>query len=265
VADSVLAGTPLYTEVARVGGGIEVRIGSREPGGQAYHHTSAAHPDFSRLVQSLLAYVESGAGARAAALRPWVRSPIQIEPYPALAYEGFYLMLAVTPSASGRACIEGVLGACRTALGLFDTPDSLGAWFTPQQRMTLALAATEDSTAQSDERDACRRADDAACRALLSRVGVRAPAGALARRALVRLALAKGGEGAFNRLIAAESSTVVGRLEAAARLPVDSLLAEWRRDVLRGQPSPPAPTPVELLGCVAVGVLALAASAGRRP
>lgn len=270
VADSVLAqiavyADPGYAEPYLREHGMNVRIGSPASRTQSYHHTDVDRPDFAPVARSLLAYVASGASARASALRSWVTNPVSIEPYPSLAYEGFYLILAVTPSASGRACIDGVLGACRTALGLFDHPDSLGAWFTAEQRMALALATTRDSGEVAEVRARCVRGDDAACRSLLSGVGVRSPTSALARRALVRLALTTGGVGAFDRLIAADGASVASRLESAAGVPLDSLLAEWQRTVLRGQPRPPAPVPAEWVGCLVVGALALAASAGRRP
>jgi hypothetical protein len=52
------------------------------------------------------------------------------------------------------------------------------------------------------------------------------PTSPMLRESLVRFALAVGGPGAFERFAAADSLTA--RLEGAARMPVDSLVARWR-------------------------------------
>jgi hypothetical protein len=58
----------------------------------------------------------------------------------------------------------------------------------------------------------------------------------LARADLLLAALELGGESAWDRLRLAPDTGVEARLVSAANLPVDSLIARWRRDLLRLRP-----------------------------
>ena len=57
----------------------------------------------------------------------------------------------------------------------------------------------------------------------------------------MELALEAGGAGAFDRLTADTGRTLEQRLEAAAGVPVDTLLARWTASVAASIPGSPAP------------------------
>jgi hypothetical protein len=89
----------------------------------------------------------------------------------------------------------------------------------------------------------------------------------LARADLLLAALDLGGEGAWDRLRLAPDTGVEARLASAANLPVDSLIAVWRRDLLRLRPDR---TPVRagnvamlILWSAAAGLAAIGAARWR--
>ena len=82
------------------------------------------------------------------------------------------------------------------------------------------------------------------------------------RADLMYFALDLGGSGAWNRLRAGADSGVAAALAAAARQPVDSVLAHWRSDLLSRRPVAAVITPGSALLAVTWTVALLLAALG---
>ncbi len=192
-------------------------------------------------------------------LRRWGIGGLLGPPWAHGAREMTYRGLALSRSPSARACIEGALLACRTALAIGVGSDSIGAWFDAQARRALVAArdsAGLDRSVQAARRSCLTEQADADCRAVLARLHVRGPTGRESRLELLRIALLHGGPAAYGRLIASRDSSLAHQLEVAGGAPLDTLIAEWLTQVKAGQPSSPAPLAGEwLLGGLSILVL----------
>jgi hypothetical protein len=98
------------------------------------------------------------------------------------------------------------------------------------------------------EFDQCvRDLDDAACIRRLRAVPTDVVKDRLAlpgiRRAFAVWVLRRGGEGAYSRLVESPELPLDRRFAAAGRMPIDSLVAAWRGDLLAARPAPSTPTP----------------------
>jgi hypothetical protein len=115
--------------------------------------------------------------------------------------------------------------------------------------MRYTLAASATSVARE-----CYVGKLAACKSILGLSGSESYSpdffGAHARGTLVQLAVTTGGRGALGRLIANKASTE-GALTAASKIPIDSLVAHWQRNVHDGGATSEAFTPV--IAMVAIG------------
>lgn len=147
------------------------------------------------------------------------------------------------PARSNRACLEGDASACAISLGLRLGADTLAEWYATDAWPGLAARIEWQISGRSAWlRDRCAEARDLeACRAILSPKLMRPPVGGYGRHALVSLALEAGGAGAFGRLMADSGATIEQRLEAAAGVPVDTLLSRWSHVVSAALPGSPTP------------------------
>lgn len=151
------------------------------------------------------------------------------------------LALLSSASAVGNRCFRGDLAACKTALLLTSDPDPIRAWHDTSTRRRLvrrhgAMARRLDPVAEQR----CLAGADSACVTVLGLFPAetfREPAPATLRFGLLRHALAVGGTGAVERLLAATADDPAGRLEAASRMPIDSLVGSWQARV-RGTRAP---------------------------
>jgi hypothetical protein len=124
-------------------------------------------------------------------------------------------------------------------------PASSEAW----RGMRYALAASPSPVARD-----CYSGRLAACKSILALDATPAASldnsSGMARGTLVQLAIAAGGQGAVGRMIANNGSTA-GALSAAAKMPLDSLVASWQRHVHDEGVASEAFTP--LIAAVAIG------------
>jgi hypothetical protein len=133
-----------------------------------------------------------------------------------------------------RRCYEGDLGGCAQATGLRGGEDPWGNWFTPpERRIYVERRVRLADAAGSALWDGCVRAGmDEACRVILQGRPLDAPLTPRARASLLGQALEIGGAGAFRRLRETGEGDLARHLEAAAGVPLDTLLASWRSKVL---------------------------------
>lgn len=145
------------------------------------------------------------------------------------------LLLLSSASAVGSRCFRGDLPACKTALLLSRSSDPIREWHDSTTRRRLverhgALARRMDARAERQ----CAAGSDTACITLLHLFPpgtFREPVAASLRFGLVRHALAVGGAGSAERLLTANADDPAARLEAAARMPIDSLVGGWQARV----------------------------------
>jgi len=133
-----------------------------------------------------------------------------------------------------RRCYEGDLEGCAQATGLRGGEAPWLNWFTaPERRLYVERMVRPGDASDSALWDGCVRAGmDDACMVILRGRPLPAPLTPQARASLLGTALETGGPGAFGRLTEAAGGDLVRELEAAAGVPLDTLLASWRREVL---------------------------------
>ena len=144
------------------------------------------------------------------------------------------LLLIAARSAVGSRCFHGDLEACRYALLLTTPVDPVMQWHDSATRRELVrrrgtLARRIDAAAKRQ----CDAGSDSSCIRLLRQFpsGIhREPAPSRLRSDLLRHALVIGGSHAMERLLTAPDDPAQ-RLEAAAGVPLDTLLAGWQRRV----------------------------------
>src|SRR5947208_9950685 len=231
--------------------------------------------DVASLAMLLLTNVPIGRPDRA--LQNWLGGPVVPIVHPVQARAAVYVQLVTAPSQAARSCFLGVIGDCRNALALGDSPDPLQQWYpSAGERRALvfrpfvAYFGESDHGAHKSGLQQCGAGSDAACTELLRSL----PPGALprplaydARAALLHIALRLGGREAYHRLIATPTLPIPQRLAGAAGVSVDSLVSLWRSEILAARPAPvtlPPWGPWAALGWTAVfAVCALRSSRWR--
>lgn len=209
-----------------------------------------------------------GAGLRMPPrIRGWMGSQPHFRDWGTTALEIEHFGLVFHPSSIGLACTQGSLGACRASLALAADGDTIGLWFDETTRRARAIGALRVVPGLNDGHLGVGRAtasrcvehgDDAACRAVLARARVPSPTTRSSREYILRSALLRGGERAFERLRADTAASIEAAIAQAATVPFDSLIGPWREAVLAARPPSPAPNVRELL----LGVVLIAGTLG---
>lgn len=146
-----------------------------------------------------------------------------------------YRDMATSPFEASAQCLRRDVDGCRRALGLAETSDPLTDWYTQPDRRALVDRANRPdsrfSPAYAATYDRCvDGGDDAACQASLRALWgglVRPPLPSNVREALAHRALVMGGDGAYGRFFTT-GGTIEQRLEAAAGVPIETLIRSWR-------------------------------------
>jgi hypothetical protein len=151
--------------------------------------------------------------------------------------DAVYVALATADSRSARFCFLGDLDSCRDVLGLSDLSDPLSVWYAPEERRRL-VERINWYGATDTWRSCVEAGSDEACFEFLRTVQPekRAPLPVEARRMLLDVALAMGGEGTYARISTDNGSNVEERLAAAVGVEPDALIARWREAVLDVRP-----------------------------
>jgi len=147
-----------------------------------------------------------------------------------------HMELATKPWAVVRACYDGDLDACRRALAIATTPDSVAFRFTPAERRHLVEQAMQNWRERPPGMARCiDAAVDSACIDLFRRFPQylnQEPLSAVARATLLRTAVALGGAGWYARLLSTSGPDYLARLSIVAGTPPETLLAEWRARIM---------------------------------
>ena len=189
----------------------------------------------------------------------WLVTPVDPTPLRTGNRELMYVDLVTAPSQVASRCLAGDLVRCRDALGILETVDPLTEWYDAPERRLL-VARMRDHLANGPRRaefvECVDRHSYATCdRILRSMPGYVAPPALppSARHHLFRLAIAAGGRDAYSRF-ALGTATVEQRLAAAAGMPIDSIVAHWRSDLMAARPPSPVPSMVSIWTTVAWGI-----------
>lgn len=179
-------------------------------------------------------------------IRRWLITPFTPESFGKGIRERMFADLVTAPSQVSSRCLGGDLGRCRDALGLTPTADPLTEWYDPPERRLLVLRMREllDVGPQHGAYEQCdRRRSYGVCDAILRAIPRYVVPPALpvsSRHHLFRIAVLAGGSGAYTRLVAGPPRSMSDRIADAARMPIDSVVARWRNDVLAARPASPA-------------------------
>lgn len=177
-------------------------------------------------------------GAGATAVGRWAGA----NPWRARAMEEVYRRVATTQSRVTRSCLEGDTEACGSAMGLGPrpTPAPLEEWYTAEERRLLVTGLWRLATRRLEPSgwSACvGAADTAACDRLLVLEGSDwTPLDGTVRATLLAYALERGGEGAWERLLADPGMTPIDALEHASGVPISELLSGWRARLVANRP-----------------------------
>jgi hypothetical protein len=220
----------------------------------------AVEPILGRITRrSAKIILESGDSA---VLR-WLVEPFNPIPLQKGARERMYADLVTAPSQVSSRCLAGDLRRCRDALGLVSVADPLTEWYDPGERRLLVtrmrellnVGAQRPAYTQCDQRRAY-----AVCDRILRSIphySAPPPLPTSSRHHLFRIAMNAGGNGAYSRLVSGPARNVDSRLADAARMPIDSLVARWRADVLDAHPSSPNLSALSAWTAVAWGIAIL--------
>jgi hypothetical protein len=227
------------------------------------------HPDDAELRGLFFSWAEDAAGLRLpAVIRHWTQPVFFLSDNRSREYRGTFTSLAINRPELWRACDAGSRTACRNALAIVPNNDTISAWFTPAEQRREVARAWRGSYAGPMYplvRACIEDHSDPACHAVLEHTHVQSPTSAWTRRGVLRRAVERGGPGAFERLVHSNAADVATVLEATARVPIDSLVDEWRLGVLAARPPAPTPSRTEVAMSVGVGLLALGLALKRRP
>ena len=196
-------------------------------------------------------------------VRTWLVDPFSTAPLRKGVRERMYADLVTAPSQVSSRCLAGDIRRCRDALGLVPTTDPLTEWYDPAERRLLVVRMREllnvgpqrVAYAQCDERTVY-----AVCDRVLRAIPryVAPPALPIsARHHLFRIAMREGGNGAYERLAAGSDRSLEDRLASAAKMPIDSVVARWRADVLDAHPPSPTLSVLSAWTAVAWGIAIL--------
>jgi hypothetical protein len=155
-----------------------------------------------------------------------------------------YVSLVTAHFEVARACFQGDIASCRSALDLDEGPSAIERLYRDPAERRYAVSQAEsyfrDATHQASLY-ACGSGDDSACVELLASLPAQArprPLNVTARQLLVRVTLRIGGREAYQRLMSRPDQPIAARLVASAGIPVDSLVSRWRVELLEARPEP---------------------------
>ncbi len=226
---------------------VLVRFGNAGPGwtrlitgdAQFLHIRDArASADLARDLRHSLAVVLAARGG--SGLQQWAGADLRIFEDQRVLREAAFIELTTSAARPARACLRGDVPACAVAVGLAPLTDP-GGWYEPGSaravvQRRLRPRATDPAVAPR-YRACVDDGDDPACLSLVDQF----PAPYLSTRAAVTLlqtAATMGGSEAYARFFADSTPPIRERVERAAGVPLDSVVAEWRSAVLAARPAP---------------------------
>lgn len=163
-------------------------------------------------------------------LRQWMGGAIPLEPLTRGDFADTRIHLLLEGSKATRDCANGNEARCAGALGLSPTENRLFTTYDATEREAIVKSFVSIlRRADPAKYDRCTTHHASACDSLAELVppdAVPLAAPPRVRQDFVRYALALGGDGAFDRFLS--PGTPRQRIERAARMPADSVVARWQ-------------------------------------
>jgi hypothetical protein len=271
VADTLF--NDLLITTAAEADSLTLRVRGPEKFGNRYVASDMRHPDIVGLTGVFAGWFEELAGRELpVTVKRWAVPRVPIRPLRQYVFGGAYVRLALVRPELWRSCVDGSRGACRAALGIVIGGDSISAWYSADEQ----ISAVERGYATSypyrvqpwatwARRDCIPHWDTAPCRAILQEIRLPGPTSSAGRLALLRLALVHGGTAGYARLITSRSADIGAILEETAGVPLDSVIKEWRSEVIAARPPSPMPTGIEFLTALSLSTLAIGLATRKRP
>lgn len=175
--------------------------------------------------------------------------------------------LATSEATVARRCDLGELSQCITALELDagSSADRLHAWYSPGDMAALSSgASSRDSATRALFRRCATTRTTAVCEAAMQHINVPTPVPTPTRAALVAFAVERGGDGAFDRLLAAKAPAAEA-LAQVSGIPIEQLVAEWQRRAAEAHTPRSLPSLLSTAGALAWMLLFGAVAVRRRP
>jgi hypothetical protein len=178
----------------------------------------------------------------------WLFGELPIDTTTNADWRALRLELISARQSVAKRCYAGNLRDCKVTLGLVVEADPTTTWYDSAARRTLVTETLKSGKLDRGAASRCMAGQDSDCVALLRTEPVMAqwaspPGSRRARMVLVQLALAMGGDGALERL-AASADSPSAAIGAIARVPVDSVVAQWQRHAHDGGIESEIATPV---------------------
>ena len=155
--------------------------------------------------------------------------------------EAVYEELATKPWRVVRACYDGDLAECHSALAVTSDAGATALRYTPEERRRIVAREREVRKSMRSAAGTARCVEarvDSACVEVFQRFSLNEqPLSSLARATLMRTAFALGGDGTYARLLASDEPEFLARLAAAAEVAPQVLLGEWHRRILAAKPT----------------------------
>jgi len=205
---------------------------------------------------------------RGADVLAWMRGNVPAGTLGPSELAGISEELARTPARPNGACLSGDAAACARALGIRLGADTLAEWYEPAAWPRLAEMVSGGLSGLDviARQDCMNHGTPNACRTILIPERLLLPVGIGGRQYLVQRALALGGRAGFRTLTAPGGGPISVRLEAAAGIPIDTLVSRWSAAVRAAAPGGPGHPAYELLLAMSwsgILLLLVAARSGR--
>ena len=236
--------------------------------GASVHRVRAGVDDTEARVTLMVRAALADATARdldGLPVQEWARHNPLLDPDGAEVYRA----VATAASRATRSCLAGDIAACTHALGL-DLPDEpFVAWYSPDERVALVEERWRPPTLRAgppDYRRCIGASDVEACDRLLKGYSASlSPLPGSVRGSLLWVALRRGGEGAWARLVEAPTRSPEDAVAHAAGVALPELVAEWRAWMIEQRPASHAGLGLQgLIGLLWLALFATLASRSTR-
>jgi hypothetical protein len=174
------------------------------------------------------------------AVREWIKTIIPVDPPTRATWSEARIGLILSHTPVSTDCVHGRIDRCAQVLGLVAIDDPAFSLFDVRtRREVIEHWSSILRRADAKQYDRCTATNiEAACDSLARSIppdAVPAAAPPVVRQSFARFALMIGGDGAADRFMA--EPTPRARIEAATRLPADSVIARWRDTILDARSS----------------------------
>jgi hypothetical protein len=176
--------------------------------------------------------------------RNWIGNWMPLRRQPLSARENVYTMLVSQHSTPARKCLAGDISLCAVALRIVPVKDSVLEWYNATDRRELIRQRLDAGYLDARLVEGCMGGDDEMCTTAvrtLERHDLPHPARENALELFMETVLRAGGPTSLQRFLADSLLPLPQRIERAAGKPFDTLIREWRSNLMSVRPQSPWP------------------------